>query len=446
MNCFRPDCSPPAAFDSRRASSFNHRSTTKPQFGLVGANGSRQTSQFKLLRSLNPCLLLFAISLGLTLVPAAHGQSTRVLREEVSRLSTNDRTQDIRLSHLERDVDILQRKASYTPRPPSSGSTTSSGKSGKASLDVTPTASTYTVKPGDTLWRIAMNHRVSPGEIMQHNKMSSDSVKTGQKLAIPSKSVTSYSPPPVKTVQKTPSRTTAPSTGRLYQVKPGDSFSQIASRHNISQAALQQANPGVNPNLILIGSSLNIPIGAAPPPPPAPPTAQNLADASTPSTSTANRHTVRPGDTLSSVASRYGVSLAALQKANGSVDPNRLKIGQMLTLPAGTTPAPNPPAPSPPPPAVAKTPTVPAATPKPLSAQATAALSSYPVMTPQPQANPRGVLQYRVDSTDTLESIARTFTTTPELIRELNGMGSGVKIKPNDEIFVPAMGAVAPER
>jgi len=443
MNCFRPDCSPPAAFDYRRASSFSHRSTTNPQCGLVGANGPHPANQLELFPSLNSCILLLAINLGLTLVPAAHGQSTRVLREEVSRLSTNDRTQDIRLSHLERDVDILQRKASYTPRPPSSGSATSSGKSGKESQDVTPTASTYTVRPGDTLWRIAMNHRVSPGEIMQHNKMSSDSVKTGQKLAIPSKSVTTYSPPPVKTVQKTPNRTTAPSTGRLYQVKPGDSFSQIASRHNISQAALQQANPGVNPNLILIGSSLNIPIGAAPPPPPAQSHTQNLADAST---STANRHTVRPGDTLSSVASRYGVSLAALQKANSSVDPNRLKIGQMLTLPAGTTPAPNPPTPSPPPPTVAKTPTAPAATPKPLSAQATAALSSYPVMTPQPQANPRGVLQYRVDSTDTLESIARTFTTTPELIRELNGMGSGVKIKPNDEIFVPAMGAVAPER
>jgi LysM repeat protein len=65
-------------------------------------------------------------------------------------------------------------------------------------------------------------------------------------------------------------------------------------------------------------------------------------------------------------------------------------------------------------------------------------------MSPMPQANPRGVLQYRVDSTDTLESIARTFTTTPDLIRELNGMSAGVKIKANDEIYVPAMGAVAP--
>ena len=420
MNRLRLNPAALASFDARRAGSciFSHSPPFRPWW-----------------------LTLAVLVLG-TAAPVL-GQSTRALKEEVSRLSTNDRTQDIRLHHLERDVDLLQRKASYTPRPPSSSSPTTSGKSGKETVNVTPTSSTYIVKPGDTLWRIAMTHRVSPGEIMQHNKMSNDSVKTGQKLAIPSKSVTTYTPPtPTPTVQKTPTKT-APAGGNQYIVAPGDTFSQIASRHKISQAALQQANPGVNPNVIVIGSRLNIPAAAAAPPacPPAPEQAAPPSQAVAGST---GKHTVRPGDTLSSIAAGYGVSLAALQNANKGVDPTRLQLGQTLNLPGGANPAPAPPKPetpivnAPPKPAPAPSP------PAPSASQALAPVSPTPAMSPMPQANPRGVLQYRVDSTDTLESIARTFTTTPDLIRELNGMSAGVKIKANDEIYVPAMGAVAP--
>jgi LysM repeat protein len=418
MNRLRLNPAALASFDARRAGSFIFSSS----------------------RPSHPWWLTLAVLVLGTAAPV-HGQSTRALKEEVSRLSTNDRTQDIRLHHLERDVDLLQRKASYTPRPPSSSSPTTSGKSGKETVNVTPTSSTYTVKPGDTLWRIAMTHRVSPGEIMQHNKMSSDSVKTGQKLAIPGKSVTTYTPPaPTPTVQKTPAKTTPPGRNQ-YLVAPGDTFSQIASRHKISQAALQQANPGVNPNVIVIGSSLNIPASAAPPPT-SPPPPEQAAPPSQAIAGSTGKHTVRPGDTLSSVAASYGVSLTALQNANKGVDPTRLQLGQSLNLPSGANPAPSPPKPetqvvnATPPPA----PTPPAPPPS----QALAPVSPPPAMSPMPQANPRGVLQYRVDSTDTLESIARTFTTTPDLIRELNGMSAGVKIKANDEIYVPAMGAVAP--
>ena len=44
--------------------------------------------------------------------------------------------------------------------------------------------------------------------------------------------------------------------------------------------------------------------------------------------------TVATGDTLSSIARRYGVSADTLMKINGISDPTRLRIGQKLTLPA----------------------------------------------------------------------------------------------------------------
>lgn len=99
------------------------------------------------------------------------------------------------------------------------------------------------------------------------------------------------------------------------------------------------------------------PEGAAPPPPvatpaPAPETpaapapapasqapaqpAPSATPEAAPSPSAAgSTHTVQPGETLSGLAVRYGLSLADLMTANGLVDPDRLRAGQMLIIPGG---------------------------------------------------------------------------------------------------------------
>jgi membrane-bound lytic murein transglycosylase D len=46
-------------------------------------------------------------------------------------------------------------------------------------------------------------------------------------------------------------------------------------------------------------------------------------------------HTVRRGETLSHIAVRYGVTVGGLQAANGQIRPNRLQVGQRLTIPQG---------------------------------------------------------------------------------------------------------------
>jgi LysM repeat protein len=44
-------------------------------------------------------------------------------------------------------------------------------------------------------------------------------------------------------------------------------------------------------------------------------------------------YTVRPGDTLSSTARKKACTLQALQAANPSLDPRRLKVGAALVIP-----------------------------------------------------------------------------------------------------------------
>lgn len=58
-----------------------------------------------------------------------------------------------------------------------------------------------------------------------------------------------------------------------------------------------------------------------------------------------NVYTVRPGDTLGAIASRYSVAVSDLARWNGIADPNRIEVGQVLRLTAGA------PAAFPPPPA-----------------------------------------------------------------------------------------------
>jgi LysM repeat protein len=63
---------------------------------------------------------------------------------------------------------------------------------------------------------------------------------------------------------------------------------------------------------------------------------------------TGDSYVVKPGDTLGSIAARYGVSASALARANGITNPDRIYIGQNLAIPGtsggtGQTSAPKPP-------------------------------------------------------------------------------------------------------
>lgn len=120
----------------------------------------------------------------------------------------------------------------------------------------------------------------------------------------------------------TPSTPSQPSAGGgNYTVRSGDSLSAIAAHHGVSLAALEAANPQIkNPNLIYAGQSIHLPGG------------------SSGSQSGGGNVTVRSGDTLSAIAGRNGVSLAALEAANPQIkNKNLIYPGQTIHLPGGAS-------------------------------------------------------------------------------------------------------------
>lgn len=56
-----------------------------------------------------------------------------------------------------------------------------------------------------------------------------------------------------------PASAQAPAGARTYRVRPGDSFDRIARQHGTTVAALERANPGVNPRRIQPGQTIRLP-------------------------------------------------------------------------------------------------------------------------------------------------------------------------------------------
>jgi LysM repeat protein len=119
--------------------------------------------------------------------------------------------------------------------------------------------------------------------------------------------------------------------GAAYTVTAGDTLSGIAARHGTSVAAIAEANGIENPNLIYVGQQLVLP-GDTP--------AEAAAPGPVTTGNPAETYVVQPGDTLATIARRFGVTVADLARANGINDPNRVNGGTLLRI--GTEPPPPP--------------------------------------------------------------------------------------------------------
>ena len=106
----------------------------------------------------------------------------------------------------------------------------------------------------------------------------------------------------------------------LYTIKAGDTLGDIAARYGTSVARLVEVNnlPG-NGSLIIEGGTLKVPDGSG-----------------GPSGGGTRSHLVVRGDTLSGIASRYGVSQEAVARANDLPSSRVVLLGATLRIPGGS--------------------------------------------------------------------------------------------------------------
>ncbi len=154
----------------------------------------------------------------------------------------------------------------------------------------------HTVRAGETLSEIAAANRTTVRALAEANRLDDGNhIVVGQVLVI--------------------SGTAAPATV-VHVVGPGETLGGIARQYGTSSRVIAGANDIANANIVRIGTRLTIPAGSG---------------ASAPAT---RSHTVARGETLGSIAGRFGVSVGSIVSANSISNPNVVRVGQALTIPA----------------------------------------------------------------------------------------------------------------
>jgi len=156
-----------------------------------------------------------------------------------------------------------------------------------SSSSSTPTTTssnhTYTVKSGDTLYRIAKNNGTSVQQLKDWNNLSSHLIYVNQVLKISGTGTVSSSPSaPVQEKTNETQASPAPSNSKSYKVQPGDTMWSVAQRHGIAISQLKQWN-NLSSNTIYINQVLQVGGQAAAQ---AKPSTPATTAPSTPSTST----------------------------------------------------------------------------------------------------------------------------------------------------------------
>ena len=184
-----------------------------------------------------------------------------------------------------------------------------------------PTTVTYEVRPGDTLSTIADKFGTEIQRIREMNLLTTDALQVGQVLRMP------YVPG-LTTPEGIPTATPEPFR---YTVQEGDTLLSIALRYDVALNQILSLNNLRDEHSITIGQELLIP------------SASEAADQPSAQRGTTDpalsrqvgTHTVRPGETLASIADQYGVTVPELIAFNSNTitNPHVVRVDTVLLIP-----------------------------------------------------------------------------------------------------------------
>ncbi len=173
----------------------------------------------------------------------------------------------------------------------------------------------YTIRPGDTLMGIALRHGLNMSTVTAINSISEDNLlQIGQVIRLPGigdpapgvgGAVSATIPENLKTTD--------------YVVRAGDTLISIGVRLNQEWGTIAALNGLGEQSVLHIGQTLRV--------------AASDQNAASSAITTTRSHAVQPGETVITIALKYGLGWKTLLDLNGLGDNSLLTIGQTLRLP-----------------------------------------------------------------------------------------------------------------
>ncbi|MCX7880488.1 MAG: LysM peptidoglycan-binding domain-containing protein [Ignavibacteria bacterium] len=212
----------------------------------------------------------------------------------------------------------------------------------------------YIVKENETLEYVALKFKIPADSLIVWNELKSPRIREGQILRIfvddmsESTKISNRADDRLGNVSTngtsqnsftnlernvTDDKTNSPNLNQpvfSHIVRRGETLEEIAKRYKVDVEMILEANPRLRnrKDNILAGERIEIPGKAT------------SATTSSPKQSKKERardtkgkyHLVRKGDTLSDIATKYGLTFSEIKALNPKINPNRLKVGQKIKI------------------------------------------------------------------------------------------------------------------
>ncbi|WP_066805021.1 LysM peptidoglycan-binding domain-containing protein [Moraxella oblonga] len=180
-------------------------------------------------------------------------------------------------------------------------------------------STTYTVQSNDSLTSVANKYGISIAELAAANNLSPDAgLIRGKVITIPAPGTVKI---PANTQRTTTTSQRTSSGGYDYVVKAGETLLGVANRHSVPANELAKANNLTRESHLREGQVLRIPALG------------NITKPTVSKKATTTTYTVVAGDSLTSLARKYGISIQEFAKMNNLGVNDNLFIGQKLTVP-----------------------------------------------------------------------------------------------------------------
>ena len=175
----------------------------------------------------------------------------------------------------------------------------------------------YTVKAGDSLWKIAMGNDLTVSHLKQMNNLTTNTIYVGQQLRIKEEQTNSQAS------QSNSQTNQSSQNAGTYTVKAGDTLWGIANDHDTTVNALKQNNH-LSSDTIYVGQVLSLGQTAST-------GSHSQSTASTQSSTSDGTYTVKSGDTLWSIANANDMTVAQLKQKN-DLSNDTIYVGQTLNV------------------------------------------------------------------------------------------------------------------